>query len=95
MSTRAAQNEEDLDLGFTYRIRKNGEIEIRRQGLVAATLSGMAAADFLAEVEGGFVAGQQVMARVTGNYKRGNERIARNHPRNRRQLGRPTSFSRG
>ena len=27
--------------------------------------------------------GQQLMARVTGNYKRGNERVARQHPRNR------------
>lgn len=26
---------------------------------------------------------QQLMARVTGNYKRGNERVAREHPRNR------------
>jgi len=24
------------------------------------------------------------MARVTGNYRRGNERLAKNHPRNRR-----------
>jgi hypothetical protein len=27
---------------------------------------------------------QQVMARLTGNYKRGNERKAAEHPRNRR-----------
>ncbi len=26
---------------------------------------------------------QEVMARLTGNYKRGNERTARNHPRNK------------
>jgi len=26
---------------------------------------------------------QELMARITGNYKRGNERIARDHPRNR------------
>jgi hypothetical protein len=25
------------------------------------------------------------MARVTGNYRRGNERVARDHPRNRRR----------
>ena len=82
--TKPPKNEESLDLGFTYRIRKSGEIEILHQGRVAATLRGMAAADFLAEVKGDFAAGQQVMARVTGNYKRGNERVARNHPRNRR-----------
>jgi hypothetical protein len=27
---------------------------------------------------------QQLMARVTGNFKRGNERLAAGHPRNRR-----------
>jgi hypothetical protein len=27
--------------------------------------------------------GQELMARLTGNYKRGNERLARQHPRNR------------
>ena len=27
---------------------------------------------------------QEVMARWTGNYRRGNERTAKNHPRNRR-----------
>jgi len=26
---------------------------------------------------------QQIMARVTGNYRRGNERLAKNHPHNR------------
>jgi hypothetical protein len=25
---------------------------------------------------------QELMARLTGNYKRGNERVARTHPRN-------------
>jgi hypothetical protein len=27
---------------------------------------------------------QELMARVTGNYRRGNERASRDHPRNRR-----------
>ncbi|EFP58052.1 hypothetical protein HMPREF0321_2359 [Dermacoccus sp. Ellin185] len=26
---------------------------------------------------------QEIMARLTGNYRRGNERQARNHPRNK------------
>ena len=75
---------EDPDLGFTYRIRKSGEIEIRQRGRVAAILRGAVAADFLAEAEGDFAAGQQAMARLTGHYKHGNERVARQHPRNRR-----------
>ena len=46
----------------------------------AVTLRGSAAADFLDDVGGEM---RQVMARATGDYKRGNERTARDHPRNR------------
>jgi hypothetical protein len=28
---------------------------------------------------------QELMARITGNYRHGNERTAMNHPRNRRR----------
>ncbi len=76
---------QNSDLGFTYRARKNGEVEILHHGRVATTLRGSNAADFLAEVEAGESSeAQQLMARVTGNYKRGNERLAGQHPRNRR-----------
>ena len=78
-----AQDAEGPDLGFTYRVRKDGEVEIRHRGRVAALLRGRAVAGFLAEAEGDFAAGQQAMARLTGNYKHGNERVARQHPRNR------------
>ena len=75
---------EDNDLGFSYRSRKNGEIEIRHHGRRASTLRGQDAAEFLAEVEAGDAAdAQQLMARITGNYKRGNERLASQHARNR------------
>jgi hypothetical protein len=48
-------------------------------------LRGADAIDFIAEVESSDSAGaQQLMARVTGNYKHGNERLASTHPRNRR-----------
>jgi hypothetical protein len=73
------------DLGFTYRIRKNGEVTILHNGRPASTLRGADAEDFTQEVgEAGSAAAQQLMARVTGNYKRGNERTASEHPRNRR-----------
>lgn len=78
-------NEDDNDLGFSYRSRKNGDVEIRHRGKVASTLRGHDAADFLSEVESGDKgAAQQLMARLTGNFKRGNERLASQHPRNRR-----------
>jgi hypothetical protein len=73
------------DLGFSYRARRNGELEILHHGRLASTLRGNDADDFLAEVETADEEdAQQLMARITGNYKRGNERLASQHPRNRR-----------
>ncbi|WP_235922064.1 hypothetical protein [Lentzea tibetensis] len=66
--------------GFSYTSR-DGTVVILHHGRAATTLRGMRAAEFLAEVE---TDPQLVMARWTGNYKRGNERTARNHPRNQR-----------
>ncbi|HRJ79874.1 MAG TPA: hypothetical protein PLF37_15350 [Planctomycetota bacterium] len=73
------------DLGFAYRQRKGGEVEVFHHGCLASTLRGVDALDFLAEIRSTDSAeAQQLMARLTGNYKRGNERLARSHPRNRR-----------
>lgn len=58
--------------GFTFEKRKSGEVIIRHQGKLAATLRGKAATKFLADIT--HRPEQQVMARVTGNYKHGNER---------------------
>ncbi|MGA3058483.1 MAG: hypothetical protein ABSE70_10695 [Candidatus Limnocylindrales bacterium] len=78
------QDREREDLGFTYRLRKNGEVEVLHYGRRASCLRGADAADFLAEVETGTESdAQHLMARLTGNYKRGNERLASQHPRNR------------
>ncbi|MFG2620013.1 hypothetical protein ACGFXC_20625 [Streptomyces sp. NPDC048507] len=68
--------------GFSYEIRNDTSVHITHQGRAAATLRAGRAAAFLAEVENGDA--QLVMARWTGSYKFGNERTARNHPRNRR-----------
>lgn len=67
--------------GFTYRLRKNGDVEVLHHGRPATVLRGAAAARFLVDVDDGDP--QELMARVTGNYRHGNERTARNHPRNR------------
>lgn len=66
--------------GFTYDVA-GGDVVVSHHGRRAATLRGQAAARFLAEVE--IDDSQELMARVTGNYKHGNERTAKNHPRNR------------
>jgi hypothetical protein len=68
--------------GFDYEVR-TGEVVISHHGRRATVLRGSAANRFLAEVEDADEAvGQELMARVTGNYRRGNERTAKNHPRN-------------
>ena len=78
-------HDSDGDLGFRHRERKNGEVEVLHHGRLACTLRGPEAADFLAQVlRCGDAEQQQLMARLTGNYKRGNERTAARHPRNRR-----------
>ncbi|MEU6822996.1 hypothetical protein ABZ921_20395 [Streptomyces atriruber] len=67
--------------GFTYEERADGTVVITHGSRAAGTLRGGRAEQFLAEVTGGDP--QLVMARWTGNYKHGNERTARAHPRNR------------
>ncbi|WP_250445242.1 hypothetical protein [Actinotalea sp. C106] len=69
-------------LGFSYRDRKDGTVVVLRDGAAVTVLRGGRAAQFLDEVAGDEDHAQQVMARWTGNYRRGNERTARNHPRN-------------
>ncbi len=66
--------------GFGHEVRKDGSVVITHHGRPATVLRGARAARFLEEV----VANPQLtMARWTGNYKHGNERVARNHRRNR------------
>ncbi|MGV9241062.1 hypothetical protein [Streptomyces nigra] len=66
--------------GFAYEAHPDGTVHITHQGRRATVLRGDRAARFLAEVT---TDPQLVMARWTGNYRRGNERTARAHPRNR------------
>ena len=66
--------------GFDWTHRKNGDVVITHHGRVATILRGRRAVDFVQDVECGDA--QDLMARVTGNYKRGNEKTAREHPRN-------------
>lgn len=66
--------------GFDYEIRANGSVVITHHGRPVTTLRGSRAEEFLGEVDKDT---QGTMARWTGNYKHGNERTAKNHPRNR------------
>lgn len=67
--------------GFAHEQHPDDTVTITHHGREATTLRGPRAAQFLAEVETA-PDPQLVMARWTGNYRRGNERTARNHPRN-------------
>jgi hypothetical protein len=72
------------ELGFTYRIIRKNEVQLLHHGRLAVTLRGERAQEFLSEIEECIDSdAQQLMARLTGNYKRGNERTAKDHPRNR------------
>jgi hypothetical protein len=68
--------------GFTYVSSADGSVAIHHHGRAATVLRGARAAAFLAELTSGD--DQLVMARWTGNYRRGNERTAKQHPRNAR-----------
>lgn len=66
---------------FEFEVRGE-DVVIRHHGKTATTLRGARAQEFLAQVEESDA--QLLMARVTGNHRRGNERAARQHPRNAR-----------
>lgn len=66
--------------GFSYTQFGDGTVTITHRGRAAGTLRGSRAEKFLREVGAGDAL---VMARWTGAYKFGNERVARNHSRNR------------
>ena len=65
--------------GFDYEVR-GSKVVITHHGRRATVLRGTAAARFLDDVER--EDDQELMARVTGNYRRGNERTAKQHPGN-------------
>lgn len=65
--------------GFEYVVRGD-EVLIWHHGRLTTTLRGQRADEFLGDVERSDP--QELMARMTGNYRRGNERTARKHPRN-------------
>jgi hypothetical protein len=72
--------------GFGDSVRKNGDLVVTHHGTEAAVRRSKAAARFLVDVERRDP--QQVMARVTGHYRHGNERQAAGHERNRGDRGR-------
>lgn len=72
------------DLGFTFNKTKAGSVIIFHHGKQVTILRGTRAQKAVADLESlSFGEQQQRMARLTGNYKRGNERKARSHLKNK------------
>lgn len=59
---------------FDYRITKSGTLIISRNGRTVIKLGGKKAAALIPKLGCGEDSDQQLLARVTGNYRRGNER---------------------
>jgi hypothetical protein len=59
---------------FSYRATRDGKVLVSWEGRVVTTLKGERAERFLARAGAADADGRQLlMARVTGNFKRGNE----------------------
>ncbi|SDR71221.1 hypothetical protein SAMN04489751_0173 [Brevibacterium sandarakinum] len=59
---------------FDYRMTKSGLIIIVRNGRTVMEIGGKKASALIAKLGAGYESDQQLLARVTGNYRRGNER---------------------
>ena len=71
--------------GFAFKPMKNGDVQVTHHGRLASTLRGRDAVAFLHEMARADEQAQQhAMARLTGNYRRGNEHAAAAHARNQR-----------
>jgi hypothetical protein len=64
-----------------YRLVKDGRVRISHRDRHVVTLAGERAAAFRAAVAPDGADEQLLMARVTGNFKRGNERVGRERSR--------------
>lgn len=63
---------------FTYRITKDKKVFISWHGKQVTTLSGNKAEDFIADIEDADgKEAQLVMAKVTGHFKHGNEKMSK------------------
>ena len=64
---------------FTYQITKDQKVFISYEGKQVTTLSGKKAEDFIKKIQSAEGKDTQlIMAKVTGNFKRGNEKLFKN-----------------
>lgn len=66
------------DLSFSYRQYKNGNVSVFYFDKEVTMLKGNEAQKFIVRIEGtSEIEAQMMMAKITGNFKRGNEREAK------------------
>jgi hypothetical protein len=72
-----------MDDPFSYRTTKAGKVLISRSGSMIMTVAGGRARRLIAQLESAADdrEEQQALARITGNYRRGNERHGKLHGR--------------
>ena len=71
----ASEADPDGPAPFSFRATKDGRVFVSWHGRPVVTLAGARAAAFLQDIAGaGEAEAQLIMARGTGNFKRGNER---------------------
>ncbi len=66
---------------FSYSLVKDGSVRIRHRHRHVVTLAGERAAAFRAALEEPGADEQLLMAKATGTFKRGNERMGKRSPR--------------
>lgn len=65
------------DEPFSYQASKEGKVLLYYRGKLVRTLDGQKATKFIAQVENtGDTEAQLIMAKITGNFKRGNEKLS-------------------
>lgn len=62
---------------FSYRVTKDGRVLVSRGGRLVVTVAGRRADRLVAELGDSDELDQELLARATGNYRRGNERRGR------------------
>lgn len=71
-------NEENTDL-FEYHVTKDRKVLIYKDNRLVVTLANEKAKKFLRQMDAAGGDPQLIMARFTGNFKRGNEREGKNN----------------
>lgn len=69
---------------FAWQMRKDGSVAVSHGGRVVSVIAGREASRLVAKLSAASPQDVQLaLAKITGNFKRGNERAASQHSRNR------------